>query len=325
MKKRMMSILLICCMALVLPLSVTAKSSNDEKFKDVKANSYYYDAVQWAVKKKIVSGVAPNTFDPDISCTRAQMVTFLWRVVDSPAPRNTFNPFVDVQSDDYYFNAVLWAVERGITAGTSATTFNPNAVVSRGQAVTFLYRAVNSPTVKVDNFFTDVSSDSFYAKAVCWAAERGITTGTGAYTFSPNVDCTRAQIVSFLYGSATIENPPQIDILNGYWETNGYRLSSVCVYQFQSDGTYVGQEGMMTIPFYGEYDYTDNTLTLFSSYDRNKIDDIYYYDFDKQIFISSQKMVMVEQDSMDGDMYIPAQFTAETLSFLPEPPTGFFE
>ena len=170
-------------------------------FVDVPANAYYRDAVEWAVSKGITSGTSATTFAPDTSCTRAQMVTFLWRAAGSPAPKSTVNPFVDIQSGAYYYDAVLWAVEQGITSGTSATTFAPDVTVTRGQTVTFLYRAAGSPAV-TGSSFADVAADAYYAAAVAWAVSENITAGTGNGLFAPDTACTRAQIVTFLYRDA---------------------------------------------------------------------------------------------------------------------------
>ena len=182
-------------------VSVDAAFSKIEtiSFRDVKASDYFYDAVQWAVEKGITEGTSANTFSPNASCTRAQMVTFLWRAAGSPAPKSTTNPFRDVRSTDYYYDAVLWAVENGITSGTGADTFAPNATVTRGQTVTFLYRAAGSPAVGGNAGFSDVNANDYYNSAVAWAAENNITGGTGNGKFSPKADCTRAQIVTLLY------------------------------------------------------------------------------------------------------------------------------
>ena len=168
------------------------------EFKDVASDSYYYEAVQWAVEKGITVGTSTDTFSPGVSCTRAQMVTFLWRVAGSPAPKSTTNPFKDISSTDYFYNAVLWAVENGITSGTGADTFSPATTVTRAQTVTFLYRAAGSPAVSGGSF-SDVAADAYYAKAVAWANENGITSGIGSHKFAPNADCTRGQIVTLLY------------------------------------------------------------------------------------------------------------------------------
>ena len=168
-------------------------------FVDVPASAYYADAVKWAVEKGITTGTSATTFSPEASCTRAQMVTFLWRAAGSPAPKATTTAFTDLDKSAYYYDAVLWAVEQGITTGTSSTTFSPNATVTRGQTVTFLYRFAGQPAVSGSSSFTDVNSSDYYAAAVQWAKEQGITSGTSDTTFSPTNDCARGQIVTFLY------------------------------------------------------------------------------------------------------------------------------
>lgn len=175
-----------------------SKIETTMNFWDVKQGDYYYDAVKWALEKRITEGTGANFFSPNASCTRAQMVTFLWRAAGSPAPKSTANPFTDVSASDYYYNAVLWAVENGITTGASADRFAPGATVSRAQTVTFLYRANGSPAANGASF-SDVAADEYYANAVAWAVQNGITTGTGNGKFSPNADCTRGQIVTLLY------------------------------------------------------------------------------------------------------------------------------
>nr|WP_326183678.1 S-layer homology domain-containing protein [uncultured Oscillibacter sp.] len=167
-------------------------------FADVLTSAYYYDAVAWAVENGITYGTSATTFSPDLACTRAQAVTFLWRAAGSPAPKSSVNPFADVSASAYYYDAVLWAVEQGITVGTSATTFSPDTTCTRGQIVTFLYRAEGTATTG-SNPFTDVSNSAYYVDAVKWAVAESVTAGTSATTFSPNASCTRAQIVTFLY------------------------------------------------------------------------------------------------------------------------------
>ena len=171
-------------------------------FSDVATNAYYADAVAWAVENGITEGTSATTFSPDMACTRAQIVTFLWRAAGSPEPATTTNPFTDVQGGEYYYDAVLWAVEKGITGGTSATTFSPDAVCTRAQTVTFLWRQAGAPVVDYAMSFTDVDANAYYAEAVRWAVSEGVTEGTSDTTFSPNVDCTRAQIVTFMYRAA---------------------------------------------------------------------------------------------------------------------------
>ena len=167
-------------------------------FNDVTARDYFYDAVKWAVDQGITSGTSRYTFSPDAPCTRAQVVTFLWRAAGCPQPVSKVNPFTDVRADDYFYTAVLWAVENGITNGTSAKTFSPDATVTRAQVVTFLWRANGQPAAG-NSGFADVSADKYYATAVAWAVFQRITTGTGFGVFSPDAACTRAQIVTFLY------------------------------------------------------------------------------------------------------------------------------
>ena len=166
-------------------------------FADVSTDAYYYEAVKWAAKKGITGGTGDGTFNPNGSCTRAHIVTFLWRAAGSPEPKSTVS-FADVPADSYYAKAVAWAVENGITLGTGDGTFSPNATCTRAQSVTCLYRALGTAPTTV-NGFTDVTADAFYADAVAWAVESGVTNGTSASTFSPNNGCTRAQIVTFLY------------------------------------------------------------------------------------------------------------------------------
>ena len=168
-------------------------------FVDVPTNSYYYDAVLWAVEQGITQGTDSLHFSPDGICTRAQAVTFLWRAAGSPAPKSNTMPFTDVPAGSYYYDAVLWAVENGITKGTSDTAFSPNLNCTRAQIVTFLWRSEQSPAAGTVNPFTDVQSDAYYADAVLWAVKKDITKGTTATTFSPDNNCTRAQIVTFLW------------------------------------------------------------------------------------------------------------------------------
>ena len=166
-------------------------------FYDVPNNAYFYEAVKWAVKNGITTGVGNDLFAPEQPCTRAQIVTFLWRAAGSPEPK-AMSSFTDVPASAYYAKAVAWAVENGITNGMTETAFAPNATCTRGQSVTFLYRALKGTASGSANF-TDVKSDAFYADAVNWAVANNVTNGTSNTTFSPNADCTRAEIVTFLY------------------------------------------------------------------------------------------------------------------------------
>ena len=166
-------------------------------FYDVPNGAYFYEAVKWAVDKGITNGLSDTMFGPYESCTRAQIVTFLWRAAGSPEPK-TASSFTDVPANAYYAKAVAWAVENGITNGMTETTFAPDATCTRGQSVTFLHRALKGTASGSANF-TDVKPDAFYADAVSWAVKNDVTNGTSNTTFSPNADCTRAEIVTFLY------------------------------------------------------------------------------------------------------------------------------
>ena len=168
-------------------------------FVDVATGSYYEDAVDWAVENGITKGTDDTHFSPDGICTRAQAVTFLWRAAGSPKPETRTMPFTDVPAGSYYYDAVLWAVENGITKGTSNTTFSPNMTCTRAQIVTFLWRSEKSPAAGTANLFVDVKSTVYYADTVLWAVKEDITKGTTNTTFSPDADCTRAQIVTFLW------------------------------------------------------------------------------------------------------------------------------
>ena len=169
------------------------------EFIDVPTSSYFYEAVMWAVGNGVTTGISASRFDPDGICTRAQAVAFLWRTAGSPAPRSRIMPFTDVPAGSYYYDAVLWAAENGITKGTSDTTFSPNMTCTRAQIVAFLWRSEKSPAAGTANPFADVKSTDYYADAVLWAVREDITKGTTNTTFSPDADCTRAQIVTFLW------------------------------------------------------------------------------------------------------------------------------
>lgn len=182
-----------------LAKDVVTEIEKSIEFKDVKKGDWYFDAVQWAVKNNITEGSGKDTFSPDVICTRTQMVTFLWRVAGSPEPKITKCDFRDVDNSAYYYKAVLWAVEKGVTVGTSDTTFSPNENVTRGQTVAFLYREAGSPFETGEDVFNDVNSNDYYFKAVSWATKNGITVGTGNGKFEPDMDCNRAQIVAMLY------------------------------------------------------------------------------------------------------------------------------
>ena len=169
-------------------------------FQDVPDDAYYFEAVNWAVANNVTNGTSETTFSPNVGCTRAQVVTFLWRAAGQPEPTEGTNPFTDVKEGAYYYKAVLWAVEKGITNGTSETTFDPDETCTRGQIVTFLWRRAGKPApTGANNPFADVKPSAYFGSAVLWAVEKGITNGTSETTFEPNEDCTRAQVVTFLF------------------------------------------------------------------------------------------------------------------------------
>ena len=174
------------------------KEIETSPFTDVKIDAYYYEAVKWAQEKGITSGIGDDQFGPEQSCTRAQIVTFLWRAAGSPEPKNTVAGMADVVAGSYYEKAVMWAIENGITTGTGNNTFSPDDICTRAQAVTFLARALNAKASGAAEF-GDVPADSYFAEAVAWAAANGVTTGIGGGMFGPDGSCTRGQIVTFLY------------------------------------------------------------------------------------------------------------------------------
>ena len=182
---------------LLIYLGGNTPSSNP--FVDVPSDAFYHDPVLWAVDNSITNGIDATHFGPDAGCTRAHVVTFLWRAAGSPSPSSSYNPFTDVLPGAYYYDAVLWAVEKGITNGTSATTFGPDQTCTRGQIVTFLWRYQHSPSASGATSFTDVPAGQYYSTAVAWAVENEITNGMGNGTFAPDATCTRGQIVTFLY------------------------------------------------------------------------------------------------------------------------------
>lgn len=182
----------------ITPSFVKQAEEPSRVFVDVKTGDYFYDAVLWAVEKGITNGTSAETFSPEDPCTRAQIVTFLWRAAGSPVVNYAMD-LSDVAGDAYYAEAVRWALSEGITTGTSDHTFSPDAVCTRAQAVTFLWRAAGSPAVSGESAFEDVGADAYYARAVAWAAQNGVTNGISQALFGTGNDCTRAQIVTFLY------------------------------------------------------------------------------------------------------------------------------
>ena len=193
--KKLIALLLTLAMLLSIVPAAAAAS-----FTDVKAGAFYAEAVDWAVANGVTAGTSATTFSPDNTCSRGEVVTFLWRAMGKPAPSNTDNPFSDVPEGRFYTTPVLWALEQGVTSGTSATTFTPDKACTRGEVVTFLWRAMGKPTpTTTDIPFSDVTEGRFYAQAVLWAVENNITTGIGNGKFGPDLTCTRGQVVTFLY------------------------------------------------------------------------------------------------------------------------------
>ena len=182
----------------ITPSFVKQAEEPSRVFVDVKTGDYFYDAVLWAVGKGITNGTSAETFSPEDPCTRAQIVTFLWRAAGSPVVNYAMD-LSDVAGDAYYAEAVRWALSEGVTTGTSADQFSPDATCTREQAVTFLWRAAGSPAVSGESAFEDVGADAYYARAVAWAAQNGVTNGISQALFGTGSDCTRAQIVTFLY------------------------------------------------------------------------------------------------------------------------------
>lgn len=215
---------LVCLILILGLLSVNVWAENDEKttpsaagstayaspgdipeepfknpFTDVKEKDYFYDAVIWAYKGGVTTGYTDTTFVPNMQCLRCQVVTFLWRAEGSPEPTSGKNPFTDVHEGDFYYKAVLWAYEKGITDGVTATEFRPKEVCKRGQIVTFIYRAKGGSINALSTAFSDVDMSLYYGEPVAWAIEQKITRGITATIFGPEDDCTRGQAVTLIY------------------------------------------------------------------------------------------------------------------------------
>ena len=200
MNKRILSFLLALVLVLTaFPAAALPAVAAETAFTDVAADAYYAAPVAWAVDKGITNGMTETTFGPDSPCTRGHVVTFLWRAMGKPAPTQTTHSFTDIAEGEYYYDAVLWAVEQGITSGVTPDTFGPDAVCSRAQIVTFLYQAMDRPAVTGENPFADVKPGDYYYTPVLWAVEAGITSGVDTAHFAPERDCIRAHVVTFLY------------------------------------------------------------------------------------------------------------------------------
>ena len=203
--------LLVLLLSLILIVQVFGITASADTFSDVSSNSYYYSAVNWAIKYGVTSGATATTFLPSKACTRAQILTFIWKAAGSPAATYVGN-FSDVSSSAYYATAVAWAINNGITTGMGDGTFAPNKACTRAQAMTFLWKAEGAPESNYEASFGDVSSSAYYATAVSWAVSNCITTGYNSSEFRPNNTCTRAQIITFVYGTKIAEMLEPIDI-----------------------------------------------------------------------------------------------------------------
>ena len=199
MSKRILAHVLALCMVFTLmPMSVMAQQGQTS-FTDVDESAFFYEPVLWAVEEGITNGMTDTTFGPLELCNRAHIITFLWRANGSPKATTVVNPFMDVKEGDFYYDAVLWALENGITNGTAEYIFGATEPCTRAQAVSFLYRAEGKPAYTTENPFTDVAEGTFYYDAALWALENGVTTGATETTFNPDGNCSRAEIVTFLF------------------------------------------------------------------------------------------------------------------------------
>lgn len=198
-------ILVVSCLG--IPVSATIR-----QFDDVKTDDYFYYPVQWAAANGVTEGIGANLFGPSKPCTRAQVVMFLWRAADSPAPSNVSNPFIDVSAEDYFYTAVLWAVENGITSGVNEKEFGPNQTCTRAQIVTFLWQFKDAPVpANPTPGFSDVDAGAYYAAPVAWALENEVTAGIGGSRFAPEQTCTRGQVVTFLFKTMGMVAPEDPD------------------------------------------------------------------------------------------------------------------
>ncbi|MDO4816331.1 MAG: DUF4434 domain-containing protein [Bacillota bacterium] len=223
MKKSVLGIFLALAMCFSLFAFAVPQTASAESFSDVSEGSYCYDAVCWAVSKDITKGTGASLFSPNMPCTRAQAVTFIWRAEGCPEATLTANPFTDVSAKSFCYDAVLWAAETGITTGTSATAFSPNKTCTRGEIVTFLWRSQGCPAPEsAECPFTDVPENAYYRDAVLWATEQGITLGTTDTTFSPDKTCTRGQIVTLLYRMQQLQKQGCAPVFNGTFLQSWY-------------------------------------------------------------------------------------------------------
>ena len=215
--KKMKNILCLFLALVLLCGALPRAEAEGSRFIDVEKGKWYYDAVMWAVDNGITGGMDETHFGPNKACTREQVVTFLWAASGKPEPLTSHNPFADVKSTKYYYKAVLWAVENGITSGVSSTKFGVGITCTRAQVVTFIYAAAGNPSHNVtNNPFTDVKESKYYYNAVLWAVSNGITSGTTPTNFGPNKECTRGHVVVFLYQYDKLKNPNVGDVRGSY-------------------------------------------------------------------------------------------------------------
>ncbi len=317
-----------------------------EGFIDIKAGDYYAEAVSWAVEHGITSGTSKTTFSPNDGCTRGQVVTFLWRAVGSPEPKSENNPFTDIKADDYYYKAVLWAVEKNITKGTSSTKFSPSDVCTRGQIVTFLWRAAGEPELsETVNPFGDVATGDYFFSAVLWAVQKGITKGTSEKTFSPNDTCTRGQVVTFMFRSAKDDGTPKDESSDPSFtpdppQTDAGLLATVEIYPYNDGNVAVVNVKNATghdcsVKVRGTYKKSDGTeisseLKFFSGL---SADDDNYFIFDPGFAFENIKCEIKEMK--DGSSAYSGLFSfassgtasipANSVESVPDGYMGFFD
>ncbi|MBR5489916.1 MAG: S-layer homology domain-containing protein [Oscillospiraceae bacterium] len=337
MKKKLVAFMLAFVLVMGLALPAAAAS-----FTDVASGAWYEEAVNWAVENGITTGVGNGLFAPNAACTRGQVVTFLWRSQGEPAPQGGNNPFTDVKEGDYFYDAVLWAVENGITTGLSATEFGPNSPCNRAQVVTFLWRSKGEPTADVlENPFTDVKEGDYFYDAVLWAVEKGITTGISATAFGPGAACNRGQIVTFLYRTPGEDSPEEDDGM--IWNISSVKYTGKMdgsdelidifnlIYEYDELGRVVGAytdigTGMLSVQ-YGEngrpalatiisedlkttyqyvYDINGNYMGKFEG---NVLVDGIYYELDEQGRLT-------REDYMDGSFNCSYRYTYNEAGLL---------
>lgn len=255
-------VLLVCIMFWNLSSNdVLVVEAEEIAFEDVTKYDYYYTPVCWALEQGITSGLRPGEFGSNASCTRSQVVTFLWRKNGCPEPKSMECVFDDIQESDYYYKAVLWAVEEGITNGATATSFLPDKVVTRGEVITFIHRAEGKPGYSIENSFSDVSSQDYFYDSVLWALENKVTSGYKGDLFAPKKECTRSQVVTFLW---RITKPVEVNALeHGVSPSNSGIKNSIALQNLIDSLT--NSKGVIYIPS-GEYEFAEGVKWEMSSY-----------------------------------------------------------